>query len=56
MIYDILYKTFMSAKYLRIRFDKINGFIKNYHGTRYLVLFGPERYDTTYVRIGYFTS
>ena len=28
-----------------IRFDKIDGFIKNYNGTRYLALFGPERYN-----------
>ena len=34
----------MGAKPLRIRFDKIDGFIKIYDGTRYLVLFGPERY------------
>ena len=28
-------------KTLRIRFDIINGFIKIYDGTRYLMLFGP---------------
>ena len=34
LIYDILYKNFMSAKPLRIRFDEIDGFIKNYDGIR----------------------
>ena len=48
MIYDISYKPFMGAKPLLIRFDEIDGFIKIYHGTRYLVLFGPERYDAIY--------
>ena len=47
-IYDISYKNFMGAKPLRIRVDKIDGFIKIYDGTRYLVLFGPERYDAIY--------
>ena len=28
-------------KLLRIRFNKIDGFIKIYDGTRYMVLFGP---------------
>ena len=42
MIYDILCKTFMGAKPLRITFDNVDGFIKNYDGTRSLVLFGPE--------------
>ena len=41
LIYDILYKTFMSAKPLHIRFVEINEFIKIYDGIRYLVLFGP---------------
>ena len=52
-IYDISYKNFMGAKPLRIRVDKIVGFIKIYDGTRYLVLFGPERYDAIYDRIRY---
>ena len=56
MIYDISYKTFMGAKPLRIMFDKIDGFITTYNGIRYLVLFGPERYDTIYDRIRYLIS
>ena len=42
LIYDISYKTFMSSKPLRIRFDEIDGFIKIYAGIRYLVLFGSS--------------
>ena len=45
---NISYKTFIGAKPLRIKFDKIDGFIKIYDETRYLVLFGPERYDAIY--------
>ena len=43
-------------KPLRIRFDKIDGFIKIYDGSRYLVLFGPERYDEIYDWIKYIIS
>ena len=46
----------MGAKPLRIRFDKIDEFIKIYDGTRYLVLFSPERYDPIYDRIRYLVS
>ena len=46
----------MGAKPLRIRFDKIDGFIKIYDGTRQLVLFSPERYDPIYDRIRYLVS
>ena len=35
LIYAISYKTLIEAKPLRIRFDKINGFIRIYDGTRY---------------------
>ena len=53
LIYDISYKTFMDVKPLYIRFDKINEFIKTYDGSRYLVLFGPERYNAIYDKIRY---
>ena len=39
LIYKISSKTFMSAKALRIRFDKIDGFIKIYSGIIYLEIF-----------------
>ena len=36
----------MGSKPLRIRFDKIDGFIKIYDGTKYLVLFNNHfKYD-----------
>ena len=35
LVYNILYKNFI-AKHLRIRFDKIDGFIRFYNGTRSL--------------------
>ena len=34
-----------------ISFDKINGFIRVYNGTRYLVLFGDGKYDFIYKKI-----
>ena len=43
----------MDAKPLCIRFDKIDGFIRVYDRTRYLVLFGSEKYDSIYNRIRY---
>ena len=33
----------MGAKPMHIRFDKVNGFIRVYDGTRYLVLFGDKK-------------
>ena len=39
------------TKPLRIRFDKIHGFIRVYDRTRYLVLFDTEKYDSIYNRI-----
>ena len=39
LIYDISYKTFMGAKPLRIRSNKIDGFIKIYDEIRPLVLY-----------------
>ena len=42
------------AKSLRIRFDKIDEFIRIYDRSRYSISFGPEKYDATYKRIRYF--
>ena len=44
----------IDAKHLHIRFNKIDGFVKVYDGTRYLVLFGSEKYRFIYNRIRYF--
>ena len=41
----------MGAKPLRIRFNKIDGFIKICDGIRYLVLYHYERYNANYERI-----
>ena len=56
LIYDISYKTFMSAKPFRIRFDRIDGFIKNYDRIRYLVLLGHFWFDKVCNRIKYLIS
>ena len=54
LVYNISYKCIV--KTLRIRFDKIDGFIRVYDGTRYLVLFGNEKYESIYNRIRYLIS
>ena len=51
IILNISYKTLIGAKPLRIRFGKIDRFIRIYDGNRYLVLFGLEKYDVNYDRI-----
>ena len=56
MIYDISFKTLFGLKPLRIRFDKINGIIGIYDGTKYLTLFDTKKYDTIYGRIRYLIS
>ena len=56
LVYDILYKTSIGTKPLRVRFDKINGFIRFYDGIIYLTLFGSEKYDAIYNRIRYLIS
>ena len=49
LTYNISYKSLIdSNKPLPIRFDKTDGFIKVYDGTRYLALFGIEKYDLIY--------
>ena len=51
LVYDILHKTWVGAKALLIGFDNVDGFIRVYDGTRYLVLFNQEKYDVIYNRI-----
>ena len=51
LIYNISHKNLVAAKTFRIRFDKIDVFIRVYDGTRYLVLFGSEKYDFIYYKI-----
>ena len=53
-VYNISYKTLIDSKPLRVRFDKIDEFMDGvYDETRYLVLFGAEKYDSNYNRIRY---
>ena len=56
LVYNISCKSLIDAKPLRIRFVKVEGFIKVYDGTRYLVLFAPEEYDAICNRIRYLIS
>ena len=53
LIYSILYKNLIGPKPLRIRFDKIYGFIKAYYGTKHLALLSSEKYDAIYNRMRY---
>ena len=41
----------VGAKPLFIGFNNVDGFIRVYDGTRYLVLFNQEKYDVIYNRI-----
>ena len=41
---DVLYKTLIGEKSLRIIYNKVDGFIWGYWGTKYLVLFGCDKY------------
>ena len=56
LVYNISYKTLINAIPLRIRFDKRDGFIRVYDGTRYLVLFGSKKHYFIYKRIRYLTG
>ena len=56
LVYNISNKGLIYSKPLRTRFDKIDEFNRVYDGTRYLVLFRSEKYDSIYNRIRYLTS
>ena len=56
LVYNISFKTLIGAKPLRIRFDKVDGFIRVYDGNRYVVSFGPEIYGAIYNRLRYLIS
>ena len=49
LIRGVSYKRFMGLKLLRVCFDKIDGFLKNYDGIRYLVLLSHTSYWTKFV-------
>ena len=52
----ISYNTLIDTKPLHIMFDKEDGFIRVYYGTRSLALFGPKKDDAIYSRIRYLIS
>ena len=56
LVFNISYKRLIDSMPLRIRFDKIDGFIRGYDGIRYLVLTGSQKHDSIYNRTGYFIS
>ena len=43
LIYDASYNILIDAKLLRILFDKVDRFIRDYNGRKYSVLLGPEK-------------
>ena len=51
LIYDIWCKILIGLKPLQIRFDKIDGVIRIYDRSRYLILFGNKKYDVIYDKI-----
>ena len=56
LIYDFSCKTLIGAKPLRIKFDKVDGFVRVYDDYRYLVLFASEKYDAICILIRYTLS
>ena len=45
LVYGISQKTFRSSIPLRIRYNKIDGFMKIYYGIRYLVIFDHNQLE-----------
>lgn len=56
LILKILYKTLYGANLLCIIFDKVDGCIRNYDGTKYLILFSSEKVVSILNRIKCFTD
>ena len=56
MINDFSYKALIGSKPLRIRFNKIDGILRIYDWSRYLILFGNKKYDAIYNKIRYLIS
>ena len=53
LVYKISYKSLIDSRPFRIRFDKLDGFIRVYDWTKCFVLFGSEKDDFIYNRITY---
>ena len=56
LVYDISYETLFGSKPLRVRFDRINGFIRVYDRIKYFASFISEKYDVICNRIRYFVG
>ena len=50
LTYDVLYKNLVDRNSLWITFKKMNAFIRDYSGTKYLVLFGFGKYSVIFNR------
>ena len=48
LVYNISYKSLIDSKPWRIRFDKLDGFIRVYDRTKYLVLFRNEKINVPF--------
>ena len=48
LVYNISYKSLIDSKPWRIRFDKLDGFIRVYDRTKYLVLFRSEKINVPF--------
>ena len=55
-ICNISCKTLIGAKPLQIMFNKVDDSIREFGGTKYLVLFGVEKYNAIDYRIRYLTG
>ena len=49
-------KNLFSSKRLRIKFNELDGFFRDYDGIRYLTFFDSEKHDAIYNRIRYLIS
>ena len=56
LVYKISYKSLIDSKPLRIRFDKLDGFLRVYDRTKYLGLFRSEKKCSIYNRSRYLIS
>ena len=56
LVYNIPHKFLTDSKSFQIIFDKIDGFIRVYDETRYLVLFRSEKYDSIHHSIRHLVS
>ena len=54
LINNVSYKTLIGAKPLRVISDKVDGFVRDYDRTKYLVLFIPKNNNAIFDRIRYF--